>query len=61
MRSIKEILMSRDDMSSEEANQLIKDATESLNRCLEEGDMNRAELVCEEWFGLEPDYIYELI
>jgi len=59
MRSIKEILMDRDDMSAEEADDLIQEAKDDLNDRLEAGET--PEDICEEWFGLEPDYITELI
>ena len=59
MSSIKEILMERDGMSAEEANNLIQDAKEDLNNRLANGEMPFD--ICEEWFGLEPDYIDELI
>jgi AmiR/NasT family two-component response regulator len=59
MESIKEILMSRDGMTEEEANDLIEQAKEDMNRRLDEGEM--PDDICEEWFGLEPDYIMELM
>ena len=60
-RSIKAILMERDGMTAEEASQLIKDAREDFNERMAEGDLGAAEDVLEEYFGLEPDYIFELI
>jgi len=59
MESIKEILMLRDGMTEEEANDLIEQAKEDMNRRLDEGEM--PDDICEEWFGLEPDYIMELM
>jgi len=58
---IKAILIKRDGMSEAEADELINDAKESLSRRLERGDMQGAEAVCEDWFGLESDYLDELI
>lgn len=58
MRTIKEILMDRDGMSSDEADELIEDAKEDMYSRLEAGEM--PEDICEEWFGLEPDYLFEL-
>ena len=58
---IKEVLMKRDKMSAEEADNLISQAQDALQRYLAVGDMEGAEAICEEWFGLEPDYIDELI
>jgi len=57
--SIKDILIRRDGISSPEADQLIADATKDLNDRLAEGET--PDDICNEWFGLEPDYIFELI
>jgi hypothetical protein len=59
MGTIKQVLMSRDDMSAEEADALIADARADMNERLGQGEM--PEDICEEWFGLEPDYIFELM
>ena len=61
MNKIVRILMKRDGMTSEEADNLIDEAKETLQNYLDEGDSFEAENVCEEFFGLEPDYLYELI
>ena len=61
MESIKEILMRRDGMSEEEAEELIDQAKASLYNYLAEDDEEGAENICEEFFGLEPDYLDELI
>ena len=46
-------------MSSEDADNLIAQAKEDLNDRLAEGEMPND--ICNEWFGLEPDYIFELL
>jgi len=61
MRTIKEILMDRDGMDEIEADDLIEEAKEALQEYLADGDMESAENICEEFFGLEPDYVMELI
>ena len=55
--SIKQILMRRDGMSAEDADELIEEAKEAV---IEGQD---PEEVCQEFFGLgfEPDYIWELL
>lgn len=53
------ILMKRDGMSEEEAVDLVRQATEDLNERLAQGEM--PEDICEEWFGLEPDYILDIM
>ena len=61
MESIKEVLMRRDKMSEKEAEDLISEARETLQSYLDEGDISSAEDICAEYFGLEQDYIDELI
>lgn len=57
--TIKDILMKRDNMSAEDAEALIEDAKTDLHERLAAGEM--PDDICAEWFGLEPDYIDELI
>ena len=61
MESIRQVLIRRDEMSEREADDLIAEAREALLRYLEDGDMTSADDICEEFFGLEPDYLMELI
>ena len=61
METIKEILMRRDNMLPDEADNLIEDAQKSLNFALANGYMQDAEEICADFFGLEPDYLTELI
>jgi hypothetical protein len=60
-KSIKQILIDRDGMSPEDADDLITEAQEALEDYLAEGDEASAYNVCEEFFGLEPDYLDELL
>jgi len=59
--SIKKVLMQRDGMSEGEAEDLINEAREALREYLEDGDMFAAEDICDEYFGLEPDYLAEIM
>lgn len=59
MSKIKQVLIDRDGMSPTEADDLISDAISDLHTRLAEDEM--PDDICEEWFGLEPDYIMELI
>lgn len=59
--TILEVLMCRDNMSLIEANDLIDEAKKTLNEYLQEGDTNSASEICREYFGLEEDYIFELV
>ena len=61
MESIKQVLMRRDNMTSDEADNLIAEAKEALNDYLDNNDIESAYNICSEYFGLEPDYLDELI
>jgi len=61
METIKEVLMRRDGMDEDSAEQLIEEAKAQLEDYLAEGDMDSALDICQEFFGLEPDYIDELL
>ena len=58
---IKKVLMERDAMEEAEADSLLEDARNTLDHLLEEGDISGAMEICEECFGLEEDYILDLI
>jgi len=57
--TIKEVLIERDGMSPNNADELINQATQDLNERLLNGEIPFD--ICEEWFGLEADYIDELL
>ena len=59
--SIKEVLMRRDGISALEAQDIINQAREALQEYIASGDFEAAENVCEEYFGLEPDFLIELM
>lgn len=59
--TIKQILIRRDGMTPNEASDLIAEAIETLNEYLNNNDMDAAHDICAEYFGLEPDYLDELI
>lgn len=58
LKTIKQVLMTRDDMTESEADDLIADARTDLTERLEAGEMPFD--ICAEWFGLEEDYLEEL-
>jgi len=58
---IREILMERDDMTESAADELIEEAREAMQEYLSNDDQDSAYNVCEEYFGLEPDYLDELL
>jgi len=53
--------MRRDGLSAGKADFLIKEAKLTLQEYLENGELEYAEDICQELFGLEPDYIFDLI
>jgi len=59
VRTIKEILVNRDGMSDEEADNMIEEALDELRLRLDDGDS--IDDFCKEFFGLEPDYMEELM
>lgn len=59
MESIKQVLIRRDGMTADEADDLIQEAKEDLHERLDAGEMPFD--ICEEWFGLEPDYIMDIM
>jgi len=59
IESIQEVLMKRDGITKEEADDLVRAAKEDLIERLDEGEMPYD--ICEEWFGLEPDYLEQLL
>lgn len=59
MKTIKQVLMERDEMTQQEAEEQIKMAKEDLHERLAAGEMPHD--ICAEWFSLEPDYIWDLM
>ena len=57
--SIVEILMKRDGMTEKQAKNLVDRAQKDMHKRLSKGEMPMD--ICEEWFGLEPDYIMDMI
>jgi len=53
--SLKEVLMRRDGMEAEEADELIEEAQQAVM------DGDDPEEVLANWFGLEPDYVFDLL
>lgn len=58
---IKQVIMRRDGMSSTEADELIDAAKDQLEEYIADDDQESAYEVCMEFFGLEPDYLMELM
>ena len=54
---VKKILMDRDNLSSDEADELLEQAEEQFDKYVANGDCDSAYHINEEFFGLEPDYL----
>lgn len=61
MSELLKILMDRDGLSKAEAMEQIKEARAVLHEYLAEGDEEAAYEVCAEMFGLEPDFLMDLL
>lgn len=57
--SIKEVLIVRDGLTPPEAERLIFACKEDLNRRINNGELPFD--ICAIWFGLEDDYLFELL
>ena len=60
-KSLKQTLIDRDNLTPNEADEEIMLAQDQMNEYLFEGDLNRAYNICQEYFGLEPDYLDDII
>jgi hypothetical protein len=58
-KTIKQILMERDGLSEKDAERTIDNCRDELLDRLSLGQLPFD--ICEEWFGLEPDYIDEIL
>ena len=57
--TLKQVLMERDEITEAEAEEQIAIARQEVHERLEDGDLPYD--ICEELFGLEPDFLEELI
>lgn len=61
MKSIKQILMDRDNMTAEEADELIEEVREEIQIAARDEDYELVEDIMYGDLGLELDYIFELL
>lgn len=61
MEKIKDILMERDDLTEEEANDVIEEVLEMCKEVLDDGNVFEVENIIREELGLEPDYLMEIL
>ena len=58
---IVKILMNRDGMSKEEAEEMFLEAQMNFYEMLDEGESFDPDEFLEDWFSLEPDYLEDLL
>ena len=58
-KTLKQVLMERDNLSDSEAQELIDECVADLHERLDYGQMPFD--ILEEYFGLEPDYLMEIM
>jgi hypothetical protein len=58
---LKLTLMTRDGLTDKEASKKIDEAWSVFMEYIDKEDMNSAFNICEEMFGLEPDYLLDFI
>lgn len=61
MNRIVSIIMRRDDMTREEAEELVEEARQAMLEVAEEGSLDEAEEIMMDYLGLEMDYIVDLL
>ena len=59
--SIKSVLMERDGMTEEEAEDLIQEGQEEFLDLIAQGRLEEAYYICQDFFGLEPDFLEEML
>jgi hypothetical protein len=60
-KTLKQVIMERDSLTAEEADQQIADFKSDLEEILERGDLGDAEQLMQDYFGLEPDYLEDFL
>jgi hypothetical protein len=58
---VRDILMTRDGMTKEEADARIVEVREMMDEAVADGEVGEAEAIFEEEFCLEPDYLIDIL
>lgn len=61
MRKIINILMRRDDISENEARNLVENCMLEIHEAIAAGRYMEAEDIFMDWLGLEPDYLMQIL
>lgn len=59
MNRVVKILMKRDDLTEQEATELLDECREALADC--KYDIQESEDIIQDYLGLEPDYIFDIL
>lgn len=63
MTSIEKVLIERDGLTPEEAKARFDEARAAFMEMVDSGEMDTFEMdeFCQDWFGLEPDYLDDIL
>ena len=59
--NLKQTIMQKYDWDENEADSAIEEAKTMMDEYLNDGDQESAFNICEEMFGLEPDYLFDIL
>ena len=59
--NLKQTIMQKYDWNENEADSAIEEAKTMMDEYLNDGDQESAFNICEEMFGLEPDYLFDIL
>ena len=59
--NLKQTIMQKYDWDENEADSAIEEAKTMMGEYLNDGDQESAFNICEEMFGLEPDYLFDIL
>ena len=57
----KKFLMKRDDLSEQEATEMVLETKEALEEAINTGNLFEADEVIMNYLGLEPDYVFDIL
>lgn len=61
MQTLIQVLIERDGITEEQAKEDIRECRTEMLAAIESGNMFEAEEIFADWFGLEPDYLFDVI
>ena len=59
--NLKQTIMQKYDWDENETDSAIEEAKTMMDEYLNDGDQESAFNICEEMFGLEPDYLFDIL